>query len=104
MKDFNELMSEDQPIFEAELTKGFTEEEIKEAEVMYTAILEQLNSGEIDEGLLGSIIGGAAGLIAGPALGKAICNALGITQGILYDVLTSRLVTTAIGAAIGKRV
>jgi proteasome assembly chaperone (PAC2) family protein len=83
------------------------EKEILEAERIHTEILEAIEIHgieAIDEGILGSIIGGAAGLLAGPALGKIIANALGVERGILYDMLTSRLVTTALGAAIGKRV
>jgi len=83
------------------------EQEKAEAERIHKEITEAVEIhgiNGIDEGILGSIIGGAAGFLAGPALGKIIANALGVERGILYDMLTSRLVTTALGAAIGKRV
>jgi hypothetical protein len=57
---------------------------------------------ELDEGIIGSIFGGAAGFLAGPAVGKIIANALGIDKGIFYDMLTSRLVGAALGAALSK--
>ena len=56
----------------------------------------------IDEGVLGSIVGGLTGLIAGSSIMKAVCKALGIQSGPLYNLLTSKLVCTAAGAAIGK--
>lgn len=57
---------------------------------------------ELDEGILGSIIGGLSGFIVGPSIGRVIANALGIEKGIIYDMLTSRLVGTALGSAITK--
>lgn len=91
-------------IFEAEEIKGLTPEQIAEGEKAYATLVEKLQKGEpIDEGLLGSIIGGTAGLLVGPAIGRAICRALGIEEnGTLGKLLTSRLVTTAIGIALGK--
>ena len=106
MKDFKEIQKDPLPIFESYMVEGLTEEEKKKAEELYLKLKEQFaehDIKDIDEGLLGSTIGGVAGLVAGPALGKIIANALGIEKGILYDMLTSRLVTTALGAAIGKR-
>ena len=57
---------------------------------------------ELDEGILGSIIGGLSGFIVGPAIGRVVANALGIDRGIFYDLLTSRLVSTALGSALTK--
>jgi hypothetical protein len=92
-------------IFEAEQVKGLTPEQIQEAETAYNILVEKLQKGEpIEEGFLGSILGGAAGLLIGPAVGKAICKILGIDEkGVLGTMLTSRLVTTAFGIALGNR-
>ena len=67
-------------------------------------IAEKIKNGEnIDEGLLGPVVGGLTGLTIGPAIGRAICKALGISSGMLYDLLTSRLFTTAVAAYIGYK-
>ena len=91
-------------VFESEVVRGCSAEEISEGERMYAKILDRLNSGEdIDEGLFGALIGGTAGALVGPAIGKAVCRALGIEEsGTLGKLLTSRLVTAAIGASLGK--
>jgi hypothetical protein len=84
-----------------------TEEETVEAERIYKELVEALEIHGIeglDEGILGTIIGGAAGFIIGPTIGKIIANALGVDKGILYDMFTSRLVSTALGAAIAKSI
>ena len=62
-----------------------TEAQKIEVEIASEKILKLINEnkGEIDEGLLGSIIGGLGGLTFGPAIGKAICKALGIERGML---------------------
>lgn len=57
---------------------------------------------ELDEGILGSIIGGLSGFIVGPAIGRVVANALGINRGIIYDLLCSHLVGAALGSAITK--
>ena len=57
---------------------------------------------ELDEGILGKIVGGLTGFVVGPAIGRVIANSLGIEKGIIYDMLTSRLVSAAIGSAITK--
>jgi hypothetical protein len=92
-------------IFEAEEIKDLSPDQIQEGEKAYNTILEKLKNGEtIDEGLLGSLVGGAAGALIGPAIGKAICRALGIDEkGVLGTMLCSRLVTTSIGIAVGNR-
>ena len=97
--------AKDSMIFEAEQVKGLTAEEIKEGENAYLQLVQLLESGaQIDEGILGSIVGGTAGLLAGPAIGKAICKVLGIKEdGPMGKLLTSRLVTTAMGVALGSR-
>jgi cation transporter-like permease len=56
----------------------------------------------IDEGLFGTLLGGATGLVLGKTLGKLIAKILGIEKGLLYDLLTSKVVTTALGAAAGN--
>lgn len=67
-------------------------------------IAEKIKNGEeVDEGLLGSVVGGLTGVTIGPAIGRAICKALGITGGMLYDLFTSRLFTTAVSAYIGYK-
>jgi hypothetical protein len=84
-----------------------TESELAEAERIYKEIQEAVEIHGInglDEGILGSIIGGAAGFLVGPTIGKIVANALGIDRGILYDMLTSRLVSTALGASIAKNI
>lgn len=108
IKDFKELLEENQSLFEQELIQDLSEEEIQKLEATYIALVEHIENGgdleEIDEGIIGGLLGGAAGALVGPALGKAICKALGIEKGILYDTLTSRLVTAALGASIfGKK-
>jgi len=93
-------------IFESEEIKYLSIDEIKEGEKLYESIIEKLQAhkgDEIDEGLLGSLVGGAAGMLVGPAIGRAICKALGIAEsGVLGQLMTSRLVTTAIGLELGK--
>jgi uncharacterized protein YcfJ len=91
-------------IFEAEEIKGLSGEQIHEAEKAYESFVESLKKGEdIDEGVLGALIGGTAGFLIGPAIGRAICKALGVEEnGNLGKLLTSRLVSTAIGVALGK--
>jgi uncharacterized membrane protein YeaQ/YmgE (transglycosylase-associated protein family) len=59
---------------------------------------------DLDEGMIGKILGGIAGFVVGPSIGKVIANALGIEKGILYDMFTSRLVGAALGAAITKHI
>ena len=101
---FDLKYSKESSIFEAEQIKNLTPEQIREAEEFYNLLVEKLQKGEsIDEGILGSIVGGAAGFLVGPAIGKAICSVLGIKEdGPLGKLLTSRLVTTALGIALGK--
>jgi len=96
--------SQSSKIFESEEIKDLSPDQIQEGEKAYYEILEKLERGEeIDEGVLGALIGGTAGLLAGPAIGRAICRALSIEEnGTLGKLLTSRLVTTAIGIALGK--
>jgi hypothetical protein len=56
----------------------------------------------LDEGFLGSLVGGVAGFFVGPMIGKVIANALGVEKGILYDMFTSKLVGAALGMAVSK--
>jgi len=91
-------------IFESELVKDLSPDQIQEAENAYNILVEKLKNGEeIDEGFWGAVAGGAVGALIGPAVGKAICAVLGIKEdGALGKLLTSRLVTTAMGVALGK--
>lgn len=116
VKDFWEKLKKDFPtyndlrtppiskIFESAQIQGMSQEEVQRAEEAYNILVEKLQKGEqIDEGMLGSIVGGGLGLLTGPAIGKAICSVLGIKEeGPLGKLLTSRLVTTAMGIALGK--
>ena len=59
----------------------------------------------IDEGVLGSIIGGVAGATLGVSLTKAICKVLGVKEdGPLGKLMTSRLIMAALGAEIGYQI
>ena len=64
---------------------------------------EDYINGNLDEGLLGALIGGVAGLTLGTKVGKLICKVLGIEEnGPLGRLLTSKVTATAIGIALGK--
>jgi uncharacterized protein YcfJ len=106
MKDFKELIEKNEPIFEKSAVEHLTEDELKLAEDAYIKLQEYIkdkNINELDEGVIGSILGGVAGFLVGPALGKIIANTLGVEKGIIFDMLTSRVVCAALGAALGKR-
>ena len=79
------------------------ESQMMEVENASNQIAEMLKKGEIDEGVIGSIVGGLAGVTLGPSIGRAICKALGVEKGLLYDLLTSRIFTTAVAAYIGYK-
>jgi len=105
MKTFKEFKYPAKPIFESYELEGLNESEVKEAERIYQELTEYLKEHgieDLDEGILGRIIGGVAGFVIGPAVGKVIANALGIERGILYDMFTSRLVAAALGSSIAK--
>lgn len=91
-------------IFEAEEIKGLSIEQIEEAEKAYNVLVEKLQKGEeVDEGLLGSIVGVAGGALLGPSIMKAITKALGIQENSpLYNLLTSKLILASIGYVLGK--
>lgn len=59
---------------------------------------------EINEGFLGTLIGGLAGISAGAAIMKAVCKAIGVDKGPLYDLLTSKVICGVAGAAIGNSI
>lgn len=80
-----------------------TESQMLEIENASEQLAEMLKKGEVDEGVMGSLVGGLAGVTLGPSIGKAICKALGIEKGLLYDLLTSRIFTTAVAAYIGYK-
>jgi hypothetical protein len=105
MKSFIEFKENPTPIFEAYEVEGLTESEIQESERIYRELATYIKENGIenlDEGILGKIIGGLTGFVIGPAVGKIIANALGIDTGILYDMFTSRLVSAALGATLAK--
>jgi hypothetical protein len=107
MKTFKEFKSkpDSTPVFESHVISELNEMEILEAERIYHELSEYVEKNtfdNLDEGILGKIIGGAAGFIIGPAVGKVIAKALGVEKGILYDMFTSRLVSAALGASLAK--
>lgn len=61
-----------------------------------------LKENNLEEGFIGTVLGGIAGMTAGAAIMKAVCKTLGLEKGVLYDVLTSKMVCAAAGAAIGN--
>ena len=79
------------------------ESQLIEVESNSEKISELIKKGEIDEGVICSIIGGLTGVTIGPTIGKAICKALGIERGLLYDLFTSRIFTTAVASYIGYK-
>jgi uncharacterized membrane protein YeaQ/YmgE (transglycosylase-associated protein family) len=82
---------------------------INEDAQVYEELIQKLqeakeNNVPIDEGILGSIIGGLTGATFGPMIGRAICKALNVDErGTFGSLLTSRLVTTAIAAYVGYK-
>ena len=106
MKTFKEFKNpESKPIFESHHVENLSESEVLEAERIYKEIEEYINENGIqnlDEGILGRIVGGIAGFVVGPAIGRIVANALGIERGIIYDMLTSRIVSAALGSSIAK--
>jgi hypothetical protein len=91
-------------IFESEEIKGFTLEQVQEAERTYNLIVEKLEKGEeIDEGLFSGLLVGGASALVGPSIMRAICRVLGIQEnGALYNLLTSKLVLASVGYTLGK--
>lgn len=79
------------------------ESQILEVENASQQIAELIKKGELDEGIISSIVGGLTGATIGPSIGKAICKALGVERGLLYDLFTSRVFTTAVAAYIGYK-
>ena len=79
------------------------ESQMIEVENASQQIAELIKKGEVDEGVMSSLIGGLTGVTIGPSIGKAICKALGIEKGLLYDLFTSRVFTTAVAAYIGYK-
>ena len=108
MKSFKEFKNPEEnskPIFESHHVENLSESEVLEAERIYKEIAIFVNENGIqnlDEGILGRIVGGIAGFVVGPAIGRIVANALGIERGILYDMLTSRIVSAALGSSIAK--
>lgn len=79
------------------------ESQLMEVENASEQIAELIKNGELDEGIIKSLVGGLTGITIGPSIGKAICKALGIERGLLYDLLTSRIFTTAVATYIGYK-
>jgi len=102
MKSFNETITEENYIKLNESDFSYLNESQKDDVQEILMKFGDKRIGELDEGVLGSIIGGLSGFIVGPAIGKVIANSLGIQHGILYDMLTSRLVGAALGTAVTK--
>ena len=105
MKTFKEFKNPTTPIFESYEVDTLSESEVLEAERVYrelAAYIKENGINNLDEGVLGKIIGGLTGFIIGPAVGKIVANALGIEKGILYDMFTSRLVSAALGSTLAK--
>lgn len=68
-------------------------------------LAQMINSGiDIDEGVLGTLLGGLAGLTAGAAIMKAVCKSLGIKDGLMYNLLTSKVICGVAGAALGNKI
>lgn len=101
---FDLKYAETSKIFESNQIRGLSPDEIQKGEQLYKLIVEKLeNKEQLDEGILGALVGGVAGALIGPAIGKAICKVLGIEEnGTLGKLLCSPLVTAALGAHIGK--
>ncbi len=99
MRTFDEILND------KEVNTELTEEQAK---VLIDLLLNENITKEellnLNEGVLGSILGGVTGFAFGSNIGKLLANVLGIREGSpLYTVLTSRMVTTAIGAELGKK-
>lgn len=87
----------------SEEVEQLNESQLLEVENTSEQIAELIKNGQIDEGIIKSLIGGLTGATIGPSIGKAICKALGIERGLLYDLLTSRIFTTAVASYIGLK-
>jgi len=95
MKSIQEIVNEQEPITE-ELTYDDVIAKLQEAKE---------NNIPIEEGIIGSIVGGLTGATFGPKVMKAICKALGINEtGPLGSLFTSRLILTAVGTSVGWKV
>lgn len=98
MKSMEEIVANDQ--------QNITED----IDTQYDIVIEALKKAKeektpIDEGIIGTLVGGAAGLTFGPRVMTAICNALGIdTKGALGSLMTSRLILTAVAGKLGARI
>ena len=95
MKKLEEyIAAENQPITE-ELTYDTLIAKLQEAKD---------NNIPIEEGIIGSLVGGLTGLTFGPKVMKAVCKALGVDEkGPFGSLLTSRLILTAIGTSLGYK-
>jgi len=115
IKTFNQVIVEElrfsperrSMIFENEQIEHLSDEQVKESEEMYQKLQEHFEKGgtwdNLDEGILGAIVGTITGATIGPKIGGWICSALGITKGLLWDLFNSRIFTTSVGLIAGKR-
>jgi len=109
MKDFLDIRIEEQAfIYETseKLYEAFKENPdllIEMKEEIYQLLEDAgINTDELNEGIVGKLVGGIAGFAFGPKFGRIIAKALGIEKGILYDMFNSRLVGAALGSAVAK--
>ena len=106
IKDILAEMDDEEDKEELELDIELTEEQAKLIVniLMNPDMVNESELSQLDEGILGSILGGVGGFAFGKSIGKLLADTLGIKEkSPLYNVLTSRLVATAIGAALGKK-
>ena len=78
-------------------------------ELTYDTLIAKLQEAKdknipIEEGIIGSLVGGLTGLTFGPKVMKAVCKALGVDEkGPFGSLLTSRLILTAVGTSLGYK-
>jgi hypothetical protein len=109
MPDFLDLKIQEQEKF-LDLTEQIYESLVSEKISIDDMIVEMsvilhdagIPTENLDEGIIGRLIGGIAGFFIGPKIGRVIAHALGIEKAILFDMFSSKLVGAALGSAIAK--
>ena len=101
--NIKEILEQDKLGLSFEVFPPKVESSFESVRIATEKIAELIKNGEIDEGIIKSLVGGLTGVTIGPSIGKAICKALGIEKGLLYDLFTSRIFTTAVAAYIGYK-